>query len=99
MYRTGVEILTIGDEILLGQIVNTNASWLAARLHALGYSTRWMTTCSDRHEDIVRALRAAAERADIVVVTGGLGPTDDDRTVEAVTDLCATGRVRDQVAL
>jgi nicotinamide-nucleotide amidase len=99
MYRTGVEILTIGDEILLGQIVNTNSSWLAARLHALGYSTRWMTTCSDRPEDIVRALQTAGKRADVVIVTGGLGPTDDDRTVEAVTAVCGVGRVRDPVAL
>jgi nicotinamide-nucleotide amidase len=99
MYRIGVEILTIGDEILLGQIVNTNASWLAGRLHALGYSTRWMTTCSDRQEDIAAALRTAGARADIVVVTGGLGPTDDDRTVEAVTTLCGVGRTRDPAAL
>ena len=99
MYRTGVEILTIGDEILLGQIVNTNSSWLAQRLHALGYSTRWMTTCSDRHEDIVAALRTAGERADIVVVTGGLGPTDDDRTVGAVMSVTCRAPVRDQAAL
>jgi nicotinamide-nucleotide amidase len=99
MYRTGVEILTIGDEILLGQIVNTNSSWLAQRLHALGHDTRWMTTCSDRPDDIRAALRAAGERAGLVLVTGGLGPTDDDRTVAAVADLCGRGLARDPVAL
>jgi nicotinamide-nucleotide amidase len=99
MYRTGAEILTIGDEILLGQIVNTNSSWLAERLHALGHDTRWMTTCSDRHDDIVVALRAASARASLVLATGGLGPTEDDRTVAAVADLCGVGLERDAAAL
>jgi nicotinamide-nucleotide amidase len=99
MYRTEVEILTIGDEILLGQIVNTNQSWLAARLHALGFPVRWMTTCSDHPEDLAAAVRTAAARAGLVFATGGLGPTDDDRTVAVVAELCGGGVVRDPVAL
>jgi nicotinamide-nucleotide amidase len=99
MYRTGVEILTIGDEILLGQIVNTNSSWLAQRLHALGLATRWMTTCSDRPDELAAAVRAAAARAELVLGTGGLGPTDDDRTVAVVAAVCGLGLARDAAAL
>jgi len=99
MYRTGVEILTIGDEILLGQIVNTNQSWLAARLHALGFAVRWMTTCSDQEDELRAALATAAGRAGLVLATGGLGPTDDDRTVAVVAALCGQGIVIDAAAL
>jgi nicotinamide-nucleotide amidase len=99
MYTNPVEILTIGDEILGGQIVNTNASWLAARLTALGFPVRWMTTCSDDPADIEAALRTAAARARLVLATGGLGPTDDDRTVGVVAALCGAGLQRDEAAL
>ncbi|HEY3352853.1 MAG TPA: CinA family nicotinamide mononucleotide deamidase-related protein [Polyangia bacterium] len=99
MYRNAVEILTIGDEILGGQIVNTNASWLAGRLTALGFPVRWMTTCSDDPADIEAALRQAGARARLVLATGGLGPTDDDRTVAVVAAVCGAGLARDPGAL
>jgi nicotinamide-nucleotide amidase len=99
MYRNAVEILTIGDEILGGQIVNTNASWLAARVTALGLPVRWMTTTSDDPADIEAALRTAAGRARIVLATGGLGPTDDDRTVACVAAVCGVGVTRDAAAV
>ena len=99
MYRSAVEIVTIGDEILAGQIVNTNASWLAERATALGLPVRWQTTTSDDPADIEAALRQAAGRAQVVLATGGLGPTDDDRTVPVVAAVLGVGVTRDAAAL
>lgn len=81
------EILTIGDELCRGEIVDTNSSSLAARLWDLDVSVRWMTSCRDDAGDIQDAMRAAAGRADLVVCSGGLGPTEDDLTVDVVCSL------------
>ncbi len=75
-----VEILTIGDEILMGQVVNSNAAFLGEMLTDAGVSVGWETVVGDRREAILAALRAAAGRADAVIITGGLGPTPDDLT-------------------
>lgn len=74
------EIITIGDELLIGQVVNTNASWLGQVLHDLGVSVTRMITISDKPEAIEEAVLTAVEQAEVVVVTGGLGPTNDDVT-------------------
>jgi len=81
------EILTIGDELCRGEIVDTNSSHLAARLWDLAITTRWMTSCNDDEADIAVALTQAVERADLVVCSGGLGPTEDDLTVDVVARL------------
>lgn len=81
------EILTIGDELCRGEIVNTNASWLAARLWDMDVHVAWMTSCRDDRSDMRAALQAAAGRAQLVLVTGGLGPTEDDLTVDVVAEL------------
>ncbi len=78
------EILTIGDELCRGEIVDTNSSWLASRLWELGIAVHWMTSCRDDEPDMLRAFRDASERADLVLVSGGLGPTEDDLTVDVV---------------
>ena len=82
--ETGVirsaEILTIGTEILLGDLVDTNSAYLGGRLAALGVSIYRHTTVGDNAERITAALREAASRADLVITTGGLGPTSDDLT-------------------
>ncbi len=75
-----VEILSIGDEILIGQIVNTNAAFIAEKLTELGYDVDWITTVGDDAERIENALKLAESRVDVVVATGGLGPTHDDIT-------------------
>ena len=77
------EIINIGDEILIGQINNTNAQWLAQQLRSLGMDTRKITVVSDNPEDIKQALKSVA--SDFVVVTGGLGPTLDDLTKQTIT--------------
>ena len=78
-------LITVGDEILLGQIVNTNAAWLGERLAAVGADLRTSTVVGDTMDDIRRALdHAYADGAAVVIVTGGLGPTTDDLTRDAV---------------
>src|SRR4051794_12309203 len=79
------EILTVGDELNRGEIVATNSSWLAARLTALGWHVRWRSFVTDDVPDIDAAVRQAAGRAAVVVCSGGLGPTDDDRTVDVLS--------------
>ena len=74
------EIVTIGTEMLLGDLVDTNTAWISQRLAALGVSMYRHTTVGDNTDRIIGALRDAASRADLVVTTGGLGPTSDDLT-------------------
>lgn len=79
-----VEILTIGDEILTGHTVDTNACWLAAELTAIGLTVLYQTSVGDDLETMETAIRMALKRADVVIATGGLGPTDDDLTKRAI---------------
>jgi nicotinamide-nucleotide amidase len=74
------EIITIGDEILIGQIIDTNSSWLGQELSKIGISVVHRTSVSDNKQAITDALNDAAQRADIIIMTGGLGPTKDDIT-------------------
>lgn len=81
------EILCIGTELLIGQTVNTNATWIARELAAAGVSVLWVTTVGDNWDRLADALARATARADLVVTTGGLGPTADDITIEAIARL------------
>jgi nicotinamide-nucleotide amidase len=92
------EILTIGDELCRGEIVDTNSSYLAARLWDLDITTCWMTSCNDREADIVEAVRLAVGRSDVVICSGGLGPTEDDLTVDVLSKLAGVAPVIDQAA-
>ncbi len=74
------EILSIGDEILIGQITNTNAQWMAQQLNLIGISVTRLTTVGDNREDMLSALAEAQTRATVILITGGLGPTSDDIT-------------------
>ncbi|TAF81556.1 MAG: competence/damage-inducible protein A, partial [Sphingobacteriales bacterium] len=74
------EIITIGDEILIGQIVDTNSAWMAVELNKTGISVKQITSISDDEQHILQAFADAEQRADIIIVTGGLGPTKDDIT-------------------
>jgi len=78
------EILTIGTELLLGQIVDTNASWIAQRLAEAGIDLFYKTTVGDNAARIEAALRQALSRAEVIITTGGLGPTEDDLTRDVV---------------
>jgi nicotinamide-nucleotide amidase len=79
-----LEIVTIGDELLLGHIVNTNASWMSRELNEIGISVRKVTTVGDSLEEILASFRQAWKENDVVIVTGGLGPTHDDISKAAV---------------
>src|SRR3954454_13698103 len=92
------EILTIGDELCRGEIVDTNSSYLAQRLWDLDITTRWMTSCCDDENDITTALGTAVRRADLIVCSGGLGPTEDDLTVDVVAKLARSEAVVDDEA-
>jgi nicotinamide-nucleotide amidase len=74
------EIITIGDEILIGQIVDTNSAWMATKLNEIGIRVKQITSVSDDADHIVAALQEAEKRAQIILITGGLGPTKDDVT-------------------
>lgn len=84
------EIITIGTELLLGQIVDTNAAYLAKELAAIGFNVFRSTTIGDNQDRIANAVRRALDDCDIVITSGGIGPTVDDKTREAVA--AATGR-------
>lgn len=80
-------ILSIGDELILGQVADTNAEWLSAHLAEHGVMTAWRHTVPDDRAAIAAALRDAANAAELIIVTGGLGPTPDDLTREALADV------------
>ena len=93
------EILSVGTELLLGQIVNTNARELALRLAEAGVFVYYQVTVGDNRERLRAAYREALGRSDVVVVTGGLGPTYDDLTKETLADALGVPLVPDQQAL
>lgn len=84
------EIISIGTELLLGEIIDTNSAHIARHLRDIGLNLFFTTTVGDNHERIVEALTIALDRADVIITTGGLGPTVDDMTRQAVA--AATGR-------
>lgn len=84
--QTQVEIITIGDEILIGQIVDTNSAFMAQLLNLNGISVKQISSVSDSREHILKALDEAKERADIILITGGLGPTKDDITKKTLCE-------------
>ncbi len=94
-----VHIITIGDELLIGQIIDTNSAKMAQMLLEIGAKVTGRTAIGDDHEAIIKALRMATEQADIVLVTGGLGPTKDDVTKKAIADFYGTGFVFHQPTL
>jgi len=79
-----VAIISIGDEILIGQINNTNALWMAQKLNENGFDTQEILTIGDEEESILHALDQSSQKADLVLVTGGLGPTKDDLTKQTI---------------
>src|SRR2546425_11609985 len=96
------EIISVGTELLLGQIVDTNAAYMAQRLAEIGIAVRFKQTVGDNATRVEEALRLAMSRADIVLMTGGLGPTEDDLTVAAVAatlglDLVSNEAVADHI--
>jgi nicotinamide-nucleotide amidase len=93
------EIITIGDEILIGQIVDTNSAWMAQKLNLAGIKVKQITSVSDSKEHILESLRLAATRVDLILITGGLGPTKDDITKKTLAEYFNVGFRMDEGAL
>jgi nicotinamide-nucleotide amidase len=93
------EIITIGDEILIGQIVDTNSAWMARELNLIGITVKQVSSVSDNADHIIEALQLAEKRADIILITGGLGPTKDDITKITMAKYFNMGFRRDQETL
>ena len=91
-----VEIVAVGTELLLGQIADTNSQWLGEHLAALGVGSHFHQAVGDNHERIVLAFRTALARSDAVIVCGGLGPTHDDITRDAIAEVMNVPLVRDE---
>jgi|TARA_B110000967_G_scaffold197267_1_gene228820 nicotinamide-nucleotide amidase len=80
------EIITIGDEILIGQIVDTNSQWIGTELNRIGVSVYQISSIQDDKQHILKALKEAQRRVDLVIITGGLGPTKDDITKHTIAE-------------
>src|SRR5699024_9596851 len=93
------ELIVIGDEVLIGQIVDTNSGWICSHLGEIGVNVAHISTVSDNKKDIQEALITASKRVNLIVMTGGLGPTKDDVTKEALIDYFNTKLVVNQEVL
>src|SRR5918993_789356 len=93
------EIISIGSELTSGQNLDTNSQWLSRRLAEIGIPVAFHTTVADDLDDNVAVFRTATVRADVVLVTGGLGPTQDDLTREALAKLAGADLVEDPGSL
>lgn len=93
------EVITIGDEILFGQITDTNTAWLGTELTNVGIRVVRKTSVGDQAEAILQSLHEAHERADVIIITGGLGPTKDDITKKTLCTYFGVGMVRNETAL
>ena len=94
-----VKIINIGDELLLGQVVNTNASTMSRMLTGAGFEVSCVEVVGDVHDDIVRAIEDGMRRYDVVLVTGGLGPTKDDITKKVLCEIFNSELVENEMAL
>lgn len=93
------EIITIGDEILIGQIVDTNSAWMGQELNKIGIRVKQISSVSDDREHILNALAEAAKRVDIILITGGLGPTKDDITKKTLCEYFNVDLKQNSIAL
>ena len=94
-----VELICVGTELLLGNIVNTNAAWLAEQCAALGLSCYYQTVVGDNAQRLAGILRTGLERSDILILSGGLGPTQDDLTKETAAQVCGRKLTEDARSL
>src|ERR1035437_7574550 len=92
------EIITIGDELLIGQTVDTNSAWIGRELTKLGFKVYQKTAVRDDKQHIVRSFDEALQRSQLVLVTGGLGPTKDDITKTTLCDYFNTSLVYNEMA-
>src|ERR1051325_10258180 len=94
-----VELINTGSELMLGRVLNTHQQWLCANLADLGYVVSRQVAIADRAPDIEAAVREALQRADVVITTGGLGPTSDDITRDLIARLLGKSLYEDTATL
>ena len=90
------ELISVGTEILLGNIVNTNAAYLAEKCAQIGLQCYFQISVGDNEERLKMALKSALERSDVVILSGGLGPTDDDLTKEVAASVLEKELIMDE---
>ena len=93
------EVITIGDEILYGQTLDTNTQWMGQRLNEIGVKIIRKVALGDQREEIVKGLDEASQRADIILITGGLGPTKDDITKKTLAEYFDTPLIMNEEIL
>src|SRR5690606_24631786 len=93
------EIISIGSELLLGQIANTDAQYLSKQLAQIGMDIYYHTVIGDNRQRLLKMLKIASKRSDIIITTGGLGPTMDDLTKETIADFLELDMVLDRASL
>jgi nicotinamide-nucleotide amidase len=91
-----LDIISIGDELLIGHTLNTNAYWMSKALNTIGFTIRQQTTIADTEEVILSALKVSISNSDVVLITGGLGPTNDDLTMPTLNKFFGGRLVRDE---
>ena len=94
--KKAIDIISIGDELLIGQVINSNASWMGQRLSAQGMRINRMVAVADTREAIMNALENSARNARVVLVTGGLGPTKDDLTKDIACEFFGSKLILDE---
>jgi nicotinamide-nucleotide amidase len=92
------ELISIGDELLIGQVINTNAAWIAIQLNNIGVDIKQISVISDERQHIISALDDAKKRADLIITTGGIGPTSDDITKQTLCEYFNTRLVFNEEA-
>ena len=93
-----IEIINIGDELLIGQVINTNAAWMAEQLNLSGFSVYQYSVISDSRQHILDALAEAEKRVEVVLISGGIGPTKDDITKHTLCEYFNTKLVFNSAA-
>ena len=99
MKKITASIITIGDELLIGQVIDTNSGWMAQELNKIGVWVQYRIAVGDVKEDIIKALDEEAKRSDIILITGGLGPTKDDITKPLLCEYFGGKLIVDETAL
>src|ERR1035438_9751896 len=92
-------IITIGDELLIGQVIDTNSSWIAQKLNSAGIAVQRRVAIGDNRATIVNSLDEESDQVDIILMTGGLGPTSDDITKQVLCDYFKGKMIVDKGAL
>jgi nicotinamide-nucleotide amidase len=93
------EIITIGDELLIGQVVDTNSAWIAHKLNLIGIKIHRIISISDKKEEIIKALDESGKRVDLIILTGGLGPTKDDITKNTLCEYFNTKLIVSEIVI